>query len=280
MRRVGTEDRAGLTEPFHCPARSAPSPHLHVPNSRTCSAPPLLTTHSLSQALCPRLPEAPIPLSLARSSIVPSPHTLRSRLSPVSPVLGPRLLAPWAVPTDPEPAARPPNWPDPLPAAPSLAPRLAFLHRPAWGRETPPLTPGSGLQCSPRASHLCPVTSSELCSGPDSWLHSSQGPRTHFMASPGKPGAGEAQEEEREREGGSLGPRAAMLAQAQELFLLCDKEAKGFITRHDLQVSPQSQEAAPAQNYLGHSALHRCLARPCRATCASRRSSWRLCLKV
>lgn len=99
------------------------------------------------------------------------------------------------------------------------------------------------------------------------------------MASPGKPGAGEAQEE-REHEGGPVGPRAAMLAQAQELFLLCDKEAKGFITRHDLQVSPQSQEAAPAQDYLGHSALHPCLARPCRVTCASRRSSWRLCLKV
>ncbi|XP_066108519.1 EF-hand calcium-binding domain-containing protein 4A isoform X1 [Saccopteryx bilineata] len=60
-----------------------------------------------------------------------------------------------------------------------------------------------------------------------------------FMASPGKPKAGEAQEEEEEEEGdeeeGSTGPRAAMLAQAQELFLLCDKEAKGFITRHDLQ---------------------------------------------
>ncbi|XP_053780727.1 EF-hand calcium-binding domain-containing protein 4A isoform X2 [Desmodus rotundus] len=55
------------------------------------------------------------------------------------------------------------------------------------------------------------------------------------MASPGKLRAGEALEEDGEKDGGTMGPRAAMLAQAQELFLLCDKEAKGFITRHDLQ---------------------------------------------
>ena len=75
------------------------------------------------------------------------------------------------------------------------------------------------------------------------------------MASPGKPGAGEAQEEEGWDEGHAPGPPAATLEQAQELFLLCDKEAKGFITRHDLQLSPQPQEAARPRADLGYTAL-------------------------
>lgn len=75
-------------------------------------------------------------------------------------------------------------------------------------------------------------------------------------------------------------PQAETMGKAKELFVLCDKEGKGFITKRDMQVSSWCGRITNLRLFIESWNFHLLVVRGYKGSCRCPLSSWRRCLRV
>lgn len=153
-------------------------------------------------------------------------------------------------------------------------------------------------ECRSNQEMICACWQESRCSGMSQWLNDGevlvgQGSGEAVPVSPrlrslptGSPRLGQRRSPlhaPRVREAVSLSPQAETMGKAKELFVLCDKEGKGFITKRDMQVGScwLPVPTATVRPVLKALTSRFCLLlRGCRASCLCPTNSWRPCSKV
>lgn len=82
------------------------------------------------------------------------------------------------------------------------------------------------------------------------------------------------------REAVPVSPLAETMGKAKELFVLCDKEGKGFITKRDMQVSSRCGRITKVRLIIESLTFHLLLFRGYKRSCRCPLNSWRRCLRV
>ncbi len=82
------------------------------------------------------------------------------------------------------------------------------------------------------------------------------------------------------RESVPASPQAETMGKARELFVLCDKEGKGFITKRDMQVSSWCGGITKFRLIAEFWTFHLLLVRGYNRSCRCPLNSWRRCLRV
>lgn len=107
-------------------------------------------------------------------------------------------------------------------------------------------------------------------------------PRTRSLP-PGSPllGRGRSQlSSPTAREAVPGSPQAETMGKAKELFVLCDKEGKGFITKRDMQVSRRQCKIKRPKLVAEPLTFYHDLNRGYKKNCRCHLNSWRRCLRV